>query len=273
MASQKTFYQVLSDAINDIAAHGFDSAERLAYWQEELKKAAEGLLGGRGEMEEKLREAYRALYSKLVDREDLLKVHPGVPRFTLNKVKPQLHSTLERYIMASADLIKLNREQAIAKTIQRFSGWTSSIPKGGSAQVNKKDEKDKIRKSMAALPFEERRVLVDQGHKFQASLSETLALDGGAIAGVWHSNWKQINYDYREDHKERDKLVYAVRGNWALEKGLMNKGEGYTDEMTKPGEEIFCRCRYQWIYNLRSLPLDMLTRKGKDALEALRRAA
>lgn len=272
MAGSQTFYQVLSAAINDIAEHGFDSAERLAFWQAKLKEAAEEMLGNRGRMEEMLRWAYQSLYKKLIDREGLLTLHPGVPRFTLNKVKPQLHSTLERYILSSADLIKLNREQAIAKTIQRFSGWTSSIPKGGSDQVNKKEKKDKIRKSMAGLPFEERRVLVDQGHKFQASLSEVLAHDGGAIAGVWHSKWKQRNYDYREDHKERDQLVYAVRGNWALAKGLMNKGAGYTDEMTKPAEEIFCGCKYQWIYNLRSLPKDMLTKKGAEALAAARAA-
>lgn len=274
MAGQKTFYQTLSDAVNDIAAHGFDSAERLAFWQKALREAAESMLGSRGRMEEMLRDAYRALYRKLVDKEGILQLHPGVPRFSLNKVKPALHGELERRILASADLIKLNREQSIAKTLQRFSGWASSVPKGGSDQVNKKDEKEKIRKGMSALPFEERRVLVDQGHKFQAALSETLAREGGALAGLWRSNWRQANYDYREDHKERDNLVYAVRGNWAIEKGLMKKGPaGYTDDITQPAEEPFCRCRFVWIYNLRSLPPELLTVKGRDALEALRRAA
>jgi len=44
---------------------------------------------------------------------------------------------------------------------------------------------------------------------------------------------------------------------------------GYTDEITTPGEEVFCRCFYRWIYNLRDLPKDMLTIKGKEQLALL----
>lgn len=274
MAGKETFYDVLSAAVADISRFGFDSAERLAFWQKRLKDAAEETMGSRGRIEEMLREAYRTIYKRLIDREEVLKEHTGVPRFTLNKIKPQLHGELERRILASADLIRLNREQAIAKTLQRFSGWASSVPKGGSKTVDKKEERDNIRKSMSGLPFEERRVLVDQGHKFQAALSETVARDGGALAARWRSNWRQANYDYREDHKERDGVVYVVRGNWALEKGLMKKGPaGYTDEITQPAEEPFCRCRFVWIYNVGDLPPELLTRKGSDALAAIRRAA
>lgn len=266
-----SFYDVLTAAMRDVADNGYDSAERLAHWQRRLRAAAETSLLPRSKMMKRLSEAYRSLYRKLVDKEEILRMHPGVERFTLAKVRPQLHSELERRIMASAELISMNREQAIQKTLQRFSGWATSIPKGGSKAVDKVKERDDIRKSLSSLPFEERRVLVDQGHKFTAALSETLATDGGALAGVWRSNWRQANYDYRSEHKERDGRVFAVRGNWALAKGLMKKGDaGFTDDITKPGEEVFCRCRYQWIYSLRSLPDDMLTKKGKDALAAVR---
>ena len=37
--------------------------------------------------------------------------------------------------MASAKLIKLNRDAAIERTLQRFSGWSTSIPVGGTAEV------------------------------------------------------------------------------------------------------------------------------------------
>ena len=173
--------------------------------------------------------------------------------------------------MASAQLIKLNRTAAIEKTLQRFSGWSTSIPKGGSDVVDKLKVKGDIRKSLAQLPFEERRVLVDQGHKFTASLSEILATNSNALAGEWHSHWKQLNYNYRPDHKERDRKVYVVRDNWALKAGLMKAGAvGYTDDITRPGEEVFCRCFYRWIYNLRDLPPEMLTLKGSKELERVR---
>ena len=112
------------------------------------------------------------------------------------------------------------------------------------------------------------RLQIDQGHKFSNTLNDIIAVDGGAIAAKWKSHYRQPGYDYREDHKERDGNYYAIRGSWAMEKGLMNKGEGYTDDMTMPGEEIFCRCGYTYIYSLRKIPEEMLTSKGKAHIHA-----
>ena len=101
---------------------------------------------------------------------------------------------------------------------------------------------------------------------------EIRAEGGGALAMVWHSRWRVAGYDYREDHKERDRQVYAIRGNWALQKGLMRKGPaGYADEITKPAEEVFCQCTGQWLYSLRALPRDMLTDKGIEELARVRK--
>lgn len=161
-------------------------------------------------------------------------------RFTIDKVKHKLRAELDRRIVTSANLIKLNRAQAIEKTLQRFEGWATSIPIGGTKIAEKRTIKGNVATSLKQLPFEERRVIIDQGHKFVSNLNEILAHDGGAIAAVWHSHWRQKNYNYREDHKERDELIYAVRDSWAIKQGLMNKGpNGYTDDITKPGEEVF----------------------------------
>ena len=201
-------------------------------------------------------------------------VNKGVERFTIERIKPSLRAELDRRILASASLIRLNRDAAIEKTIQRFQGWATSIPKGGSGAVAKRETKDDIRKSLAQLPFEERRVLIDQGHKLTSSISEILATDGGAIAGVWRSHWRQSGYDYRVDHKDRDEKVYTVRDNWAMQAGLMKVGRaGYTDDITKPGEEVFCRCYYSYLYHLRDLPASMLTAKGRAQLERVRQGA
>jgi len=268
----ETFSQVVTEAVADIEEHGYDSEERIAFWLGKIRAAAEGAMLTPEQMQAKLRDALVSIYRQMVEKKGIVSMHPGIGRFTIEQVRPQLRAELDRRIMASANLIKLNRKQAIEKTLQRFSGWSTSIPKGGSKNVKTNDVKKDIRKALQRLPFEERRVLVDQGHKFTSSLSETLAQDGGAIAGAWHSNWRQPNYDYREDHKERDRLVYAVRGCWALERGLMKPSKhGYTDDITKPAEEPFCRCKYRWIYNLRDLPRDMLTAKGRDELSKARK--
>jgi hypothetical protein len=266
-----SFYDVLTKAVADVAEHGYDSAERIAGWVKRIREAAERRLGPSYLMEGRLHEALNAVYRRMVEQGQLSKYHPGVGRFTLDKVRPALRAELDRRIMASANLIRLNREESIAKTLRRFEGWSTSIPTGGSNTTERRETKQDIRKALAQLPFEERRVLIDQGFKLRSSLSEILAKDGAAIAAKWNSHWRQANYNYREDHKERDQNIYALRGCWAIEKGLMRAGNaGYYDDITAAGEEIYCRCFITWIYNLRDLPTIMLTEKGRDELERIR---
>lgn len=267
----KTFYDVLTEAIEDISDHGYDSGARVEFWMARLREAAESAMAAPHVMEQMLRDAMAAVYRKLIDRGEIARFHPGIARFTIDKVRPALRAALDRRLMASAQLIRLNRAQAIEKTLQRFAGWSTSIPAGGSEAIDKREVKTEIRKGLAQLPFVERRVLIDQGHKFRASLSEILAKDGAAIAGMWRSHWRQAGYNYREDHKERDQKVYALRGSWAAEKGLMKAGpDGYYDQITSVGEEPFCRCWITWIYHLRDLPADMVTAKGRAELERVR---
>lgn len=265
------FYSVVQEAVADISENGFDSVERINRWIDRLRLTAETSMVTPEKMRQMLDDGLKAIYRKMVDRGGLYERHPTVGRFTIEQVKPKLRAELDRRVLASAQLIRLNRAQAIEKTIQRFSGWATSVPKGGSDQVDRREVTKNVRKSLSQLPFEERRVLIDQGHKFTSSLSEILATDGGAIAATWHSRWRQAGYNYREDHKERDQLTYAVRGNWAIERGLMKPGpNGYTDDITKPAEEPFCRCTYRYVYALRDLPADMLTAKGRAELQRVR---
>lgn len=262
----ESFYDVLTAAITDMVEHGFDDPSRVARWQEALRRAAEATMGPIHHMDEILRRSMQDIYRRMVERHGLLRYHPGIARWTVDKLKPRLRLELDKRLMASLDLIKLNRVQSIAQMERRFSGWATSIPAGGTDQTDRIKIKTEIRKPLARLPFEERRVATDQGHKFISSLNDVVAADNHAIAAKWHSHFRQAGYNFRPDHKERDDQVYAIRGNWALEKGLMNKGAGYTDEMTEPAEEPFCRCFYQYLYALRSLPSDMLTIKGRDEL-------
>lgn len=265
-----SFYETLTAAIDDIAKYGFDSQQRVENWQRLIKEAAERSGRGQAQMEQDLRAALGAVYRKMVERNGVLRFHPGVERFTVERVKPTLRAELDRRILVSADLIRLNRRATVEKTLQRFSGWASSVPAGGSDVVSRGKVKEEVRQGLVGLRFEERRVLVDQGHKLTASINEIVASASNAIAATWHSHWRQANYDYREDHKERDNLTYAIRGSWALERGLINKGDGYIDEITRPGEEVFCRCWYTYVYSLRDLPSSMLTAKGRVALDDTR---
>ncbi len=263
------FYSVINEAIADIEANGFDSKERIDRWMQRIDQAVRNQMMPAAQMDEVMRRTMHDIYSRMVDKGQILKQHKGVTFFKLEHVKPKLRAELDRRIMASANLIKLNREQAIAKTLQRFSGWSTSIPAGGSDAVDTGDVKASMKKALKSLPFEERRVLIDQGHKFTASLNNILAVDGGAIGVRWHSHFRQPGYNYRVDHKERDGKVYLIRDSWAHKTGLVKPGpNGYYDQITAVGEEVFCRCNAVYVYSLRGMPDDMLTNMGRATLSA-----
>lgn len=267
---QRTFYEVVAAAVKDLTEHGFDSEGRIEFWTQQLREAAERSARPAAQMEEMLRAGLGAMYRRLVDRGEVARYHPGVARFTLERVRPALRAELDRRILAASKLIKLNREEAIAKTLQRFRGWSTSLPPG-PAKADKPEARKDLKKALASLPFVERRVLIDQGFKLRASISEVLARDGAALAGTWHSHYRQAGYDYREDHKERDGEVYLLRGTWALAEGLIKPGPaGYYDSVTSVGQEVYCRCWMTWLYHLRDLPPAMLTWKGTERLAAAR---
>lgn len=272
MAKLPTFYETVRAAIRDLAEFGFDSIERVNRWVEAIREAALRSLVPLSVLETTLRATLGAVYRREITNGGILRMHPGVGRFTLARVAPRLHAELDRRLAASRDLIVLNREAMMAKTERRFRGFASSVQAGGSDVVDKRDETADVVKALRSLPFEERRVAIDQGHKMLSSLSATVAEGGGALAGTWHSHWRQLNYNYRPDHKERDLNVYLIRGSWAHEQGLVKPGPaGYLDEITQAGEEVYCRCYVTYLYTLRALPKEMLTAKGHAVLAEARK--
>lgn len=273
----ETYQSVVNAAVEEMSQTGFDSAERVAYWQRRLKEAAEASMRPPHQMEQDLRDAMAATWRRLVEKGGMMQYHQGVKRLGLEAIRPAMRVELDRRILAAANLIKLNRTEAIEKTLRRFAGWSTSIPKGGAAPGQRAEAKEDVKKAMRSLPFVERRVLIDQGHKLVASINEIAATDGGALAGRWNSHWRQKGYDYREDHRERDPgkagegNVYLMRDSWAQAQGLVRPGpDGYYDQITSAGEEPFCRCYVTWLYSLRRLPPEMLTKKGAAALAEAR---
>ncbi len=259
------FYRVLARALAEFAQHGYDSKARLDYWLGELRMAANKSLPGMEETRRTLKQVLGKRFRNATSKTAFKRHHPDLTQYTIQRVGPKLAPILERRILAGVDLIRLNREQSIEKVLQRFSGLVTSIPEGGSRAIEVGGAKKHIGKSLRQMRFDERRVVIDQGHKLTSAIQRTIAEEGNAIAAVWHSHWRQPGYDYREDHKERDERVYAIRDNWAIRDGLMKVGpDGYTDEITQPGEEVFCRCSYVYVSNIRRLPDNMLTEKGRQ---------
>lgn len=267
-AKNLSFNRLLADAIADMAASGYVSPERVESWITRLRNAAERELGSDHRIDEATKAKLGAIYQRLVDTNRLARYVPGVTRFNISIVKPRLRAELDRRIWANADLIKLNKRDAVDRTMRRLSGWATSIPEGGDDAVNLREIKADIGKSVAQHSYERRRVDIDQSAKLIANVSNIVAVDSGAIAGVWHDHGEHDkSYNARKDHMERVGKVYVLRGSWADTQGLINPVDGYYDEVTAVAQEPFCRCFLKYIASIRRLPKTMLTAKGEEFIE------
>lgn len=232
-----------------------------------MRIAAEGDAGNLAQLDKEIRAALTAEYERMLTPGAIKRTHPKMPKsFNIDMVAPQLREELRKSIDVSASLIRRNRSASIDKTLQRFEGWASSVPSGGSDAIDRRETKTEISKTLKQLTFDERRVNIDQSHKLAANINRIIAEASGAIAVKWRSHWRQPGYNYRPDHKERDEKIYLLRGNWAQEKGLVTPWDvGYYDDITHVGQEVFCRCWAVYIYSPRELPENMLTEKGRAA--------
>lgn len=201
------FNETLEKAVADLIKFGY-SEDRVKQWAFALRWAMEKY-DPAFDVKKSLQDAYK----KATSSKNLLKSMPDIDKakkFTLEQINPQFRGILEQRIRMSAGLIKLNRDQAIETTLRRFAGWASSIPEGGSEITKARSVKFHIAKEFKDLPFTERRVAIDQGHKLTAAVHETVAMQNGAIAGVWHSHWKQPYHDARHRHMAYQPLRGAV---------------------------------------------------------------
>nr|WP_245168494.1 hypothetical protein [Enterobacter roggenkampii] len=256
--------------------NGYTSREELERWQGIIRQAAESET--HDDYISRVSDKLRSTYEMQVNRAKALDRHPGLSRFTLNYMEPKLRSESDRRILASADLIKLNRTGAINKTVQRFSGWATSIPVqdyvGGGLSPSSKSgvnyNCDHIQKSALQIDFEARRVMIDQNHKLIANIDNIIAASNNAIAAEWHSHWRQAGYDYREDHKKsaiRWSISFAVTGR---KNGYVKVGpSGYLDEITQPGEEVLPVLRNLSVQPP-GIPEHMLTQKGQKFMASMK---
>jgi hypothetical protein len=271
-----SFYDVLTAAVNDLLEHGYADPGQVIEWQRRLTEAVDRSWGSEREAVERLRESLKRRFNLLVERDGLLREHRLADRFTYLMIKPKLRGELDRRLVAATDLIKLNRDEAVARMGRRWTGWATSLPVGGPAEADRRKLKEEVKRPLQRLPFAERRLFIDQGAKLVAAVHETVALDGGALAGRWR-HVHQHGYDGRPEHVALDGRYLLVRGSWALQRGLIvpldDGGPRFTDEVDRPAEKPFCRCSYVYEYRLRQLPPTMLTQAGRDALSRARELA
>ena len=253
MMSLRDFQSVIREAVKYFSQHGYTSESALDTWAQRIETAAKDLMLSPQQTSEQISAHLSAIYNRatrkipahLQQLQARTAVRMGPEMYfrrvaTFPQLATKMRNELDRRIAASAELIKIRREESVAATLRRFRGWASSIPEGGTPAPQPK-ETSMLLKEFRKVRFETNRLNIDQGHKLNSALNATFAEGTGAIAAVWHSNWRQKNYNYRPDHKDRDERLYTIRNNWALTQGLMKVGPaGYTDEITAPAEEVNC---------------------------------
>ena len=147
----ESFFDVLTRAARHFQTHGYISKDELEDWLRQIDRAMRASLTPQYVLEKMMRDTLGSVYERLVERGGVLRANPGVERWTLERIKPSLRAELDRSILASANLIKLNREEAITKTIRRFSGWATSIPAGGSKATDKAEAKKRFNEMMTEI--------------------------------------------------------------------------------------------------------------------------
>jgi len=268
------FRTLLIEGLRKFAAEGYRSESDLQEWMQRLQAALEIELPSDEESKAALARILESVYARDM-RTGIAKRVPGVSRYTLSRVAPHLRAELDRRVWAGADLIKLRKRAATQQSLQRFAGWTTSVPPGGFPRIPKDDLRDVAREigmPVATLKYERRRLAIDQGHKLSAAVAHVVAEGEGAIAGIWHDRGESDHsYDARPEHLARSGKFFLVRDSWAIEQGLIKRGSAkYTDEITEPAFEVYCSCWYEWVTTPHDLPEDMLTAKGRAWISGVR---
>jgi hypothetical protein len=254
------------DALRYFAESGYQSEGDLQGWLMRLHTALERELPTDRYFKTQLGAALGRVFNREV-KSGIMKRVPGVTRYTIDRIAPHLRAELDRRIFAGVDLIRLNKAAATQKTLQRFSGWVSSVPAHGSPATNFREVTREIIKPVQQVKFEARRVAIDQGHKLSAAVAHVVAQGNGAIAGIWHDRGEQDhNYDARPIHLARSGKLFLMRDSWAMNEGLIAKrGVEYYDDLPDQVSILpFCSCYMQFITSPRELPETMLTAKGRE---------
>jgi hypothetical protein len=265
---QPRFSHLLMEALREFALNGYTSEADLQDWLRRLHIALEFELPQDAWTRKQLTHALTSIYNRDVVRGAVAKYVPGISKYTLDRISPMLRAELDRRIFAGVDLIRLNKRAATEKTLQRFSGWVSSVPRGGSHETDLRSIAKELAKPVAQVRYEARRVAIDQGHKLSAAVAHVVAKQEGAIAAIWHNRGEHdASYDARKEHLARSGTLFLVRDSWAMNEGLVKKGGlKYTDEMEQPAELPFCSCYYEYQTSPRALPEALLTAKGRATL-------
>jgi hypothetical protein len=158
-------------------------------------------------------------------------------------------------------------EEQIGQLQVILKEFLNQVPIGGTKDKATKSRIAEIKRELRSLVKWNRLFYTYKARSFPTEIDYVFVLaSDDPLAAIWEYCGldAQGEYQMTYHHQQRDGCVYAVRGSWAIEKGLMKVGQaGYLDEISRPGQEIGCMCSLQWVTSLASVPAEMLTVKAR----------
>jgi hypothetical protein len=148
------------------------------------------------------------------------------------------------------------------------------VPVGGSKDKSANAKITGIKQKLRSLTQWTKLFYIYKASSLAQEISHIFAVEEGALAVIWHYNKRDEEGEYRKsyNHTGLNLKTYAIRDNSAMKKGLMQCGAaGYYDGIVRPAQEVGCCCAAQYVYNVSSLPDDMLTAWGKQELRRVTR--
>lgn len=147
MAVKKTYRQVVEAAMRDLMKRGV-SKTSLARCMSELRAAFPESKDLESKTEAMLKRVYESSkrqaaiqYLKARKQQDDAAIHDGgnaqMPVFTRRDLDARARALLDKKIMETVNLIVLNREKEMNLSLQRFSGWATSLGDDGPTTVLK----------------------------------------------------------------------------------------------------------------------------------------
>jgi len=178
----------------------------------------------------------------------------------LPKIRRVTQDCIKRYYDQSCEY----RDYQIRQFEQLLDDFISLTPKGGAKDKEIKSKISEIKREAKCLMKWNELFAILKQSALVSEIDYVFTLKNNPIAAIWTYNELDENCEYpmANNHQELDKTVYVVPDNWAIKDGLVNAGAGFIDEIIRPRREIGCTCSFQWLFSLRDLPDEMLTKKG-----------
>ncbi len=191
---------------------------------------------------------------------DLGAVDPAVSE-RFDEFLPSLRNLLEECVAVHAEQAGVFLAQQRSTFERLLSDFIDEIPEGGTKAAVVRSHVNPIKNALAELLQWAADLDRLQATSFASEVRDFLTpAANNAIAMVWrYSPWSCLV----SSHRDLDERLYAVRGNWALQKGLMLvPSGGFSDEVKSRRRELGCMCTFQFVFNVTGLPTDTLTPAG-----------